>query len=254
MNPPDWQLPPGVDRGLWEYTHSAELAGRYDDSLAGSALAGADVKFCARQFDRPGKLVDLGCGTGRLLAAFAPRGFDCCGVDLSAEMLAVARAKVGPGVLLIQGNLAELAGFAPGAFDYAACLFSTLGMIRGRDNRLAFLRGVRALLAPGGRFVVHVHHRWYMGWTGVLGQVRRDLWKTLRGAADAGDRAGMIPGAGAAVTLHHFTRREILRDLGEAGFRVAEVQPVGVDGPLASRRFAGWRTYGYLIAATPEPG
>ena len=38
----------------------------------------------------PGRLLDLGCGTGRLLIHAARRGYAPVGVDLSAEMLAVA--------------------------------------------------------------------------------------------------------------------------------------------------------------------
>ena len=28
---PDWQLPPGVDRGLWDYLHSGEMVSGYDE-------------------------------------------------------------------------------------------------------------------------------------------------------------------------------------------------------------------------------
>ena len=40
-------------------------------------------------------------------------------------------------------------------------LFSTLGMIRGRENRQRVLNHVRRILKPGGLFVVHVHNLWY---------------------------------------------------------------------------------------------
>jgi len=38
-------------------------------------------------------VLDLGCGTGRLLLAYARRGYWTLGVDLSAAMLAVAAEK-----------------------------------------------------------------------------------------------------------------------------------------------------------------
>src|SRR5262249_51821033 len=75
MSPADWQLPPGVSRGLWDYLHDAGLARGYDASLAGSPLLGADLRFAEEQFPSPGRLIDLGCGTGRLAVAFARRGF-----------------------------------------------------------------------------------------------------------------------------------------------------------------------------------
>jgi hypothetical protein len=72
--PADWQLPPGVDRGLWDYLHNPDLARNYDNYLADSSLPRVDEEFVAGHCPRPGKLIDLGCGTGRLLIPFARRG------------------------------------------------------------------------------------------------------------------------------------------------------------------------------------
>ncbi len=91
MTPPDWQLPPGVDRGLWDYLHAADMVAGYDTQMAASPLAAADIKFCEAWFTPPGRLLDLGCGTGRLCRHFAAKGYECVGVDLSDEMLAKAR-------------------------------------------------------------------------------------------------------------------------------------------------------------------
>src|SRR5262245_5334298 len=91
--PPDWRLPPGVSRGLGDYLHDPGVARGYDAGLAGSALFRADEAFVARHCPPGGRLIDLGCGTGRLLVAFAGRGHRVLGVDLSAEMLKVARDK-----------------------------------------------------------------------------------------------------------------------------------------------------------------
>src|SRR5262245_40997163 len=91
--PPDWQLPPGVSRGLWDYLHDPAIAHNYDAGLASSSLFGADVAFVERHCPLGWRLIDLGCGTGRLLMSFARRGHFVLGVDLSAEMLTVAREK-----------------------------------------------------------------------------------------------------------------------------------------------------------------
>jgi SAM-dependent methyltransferase len=54
-----------------------------------------DVAFyleCARKFGEP--VLELGCGTGRVLVELAKAGHEVSGLDLSSAMLAVARAKV----------------------------------------------------------------------------------------------------------------------------------------------------------------
>src|SRR5262245_26771382 len=121
--PADWQLPAGVTRGLWEYLHDPVLARSYDENLAGTPLLTTDLAFAQRHFDRPGSLVDLGCGTGRLLIPFARRGSWVLGVDLSEEMLRVAGEKAsmaGLTVHRLRANLVELDAVRDRTFDCAA--------------------------------------------------------------------------------------------------------------------------------------
>jgi SAM-dependent methyltransferase len=247
MTVPDWQLPPGVDRGLWDYLHSGEMVRGYDGQMAASPLATADVAFCERVFESPGRLIDLGCGTGRLCVHFARKGFDCVGVDLSDEMLTQARAnadRAGVNVEWQNANLVELSGIPDRNFDYAACLFSTLGMVRGEENRTAAVRQAFRVLRPGGRFVLHVHNRCFrgLGW----GRVARQVAHSLLGRADAGDVTMPQAYGGAPLTLHHFTRRGTTRLLETAGFRVTEMTAVAESGAVVP---PGPRAYGYLFAA-----
>jgi ubiquinone/menaquinone biosynthesis C-methylase UbiE len=253
---PDWQLPPGVTRGLWDYLHDPEIARTYDQSLAGSSLFAADQRFAEQYFDRPGRLIDLGCGTGRLLLSFARRGYWVLGVDLSAEMLKQAGAKAdaaGVTVERLQANLVELDGLKDETFDYAACLFSTLGMVAGAAQRERVLRHVYRLLRPGGRFVLHVHNRWFNFWD-PQGRtwLFHDLLRSTMRRRTGGDRRMPVHQGIAGLTLHLFTRREAVRLLRKAGFRLLEVQPLSLkpDGVLPFPGWFGWlRAYGYLLAA-----
>ncbi len=255
-SPADWQLPPGVSRGLWDYLHDAELARNYDARLAGTPLLTLDAQFAEEHFPPPGRLMDLGCGTGRLLIPFARRGFRVLGVDLSAEMLRVAgvrAAAAGVTVHRLQANIVELDGLRDGAFAYAACLFSTLGMVTGAAERRRVVGHVYRLLRPGGRFVLHVHNRWFNFWD-PRGRrwLAKDVLRSMLGKTDAGDRVMPVHQGIAGLSLHLFTRREAVRLLRGAGFRLREVRPVGLrdDGTLPRPWWFGWlRAYGYLIAA-----
>ena len=247
---PDWQLPPGVDRGLWDYLHAGEMVAGYDEAMSASSLAAADVAFCERTFPEPGKLIDLGCGTGRLCLHFARKGYECVGVDLSDEMLARAKDNLQAiehdaryRVRFVTANLTDASLLGGETFDYAACLFSTLGMVRGATHRARVLANAFRLLKPGGRFVLHAHNRFFrgLGWKRMLSQ----RIKTLLGQIDAGDITMPQAYEGAPLTLHHFTRREVSGMLEEAGFVVREVVAVGDDGKPARRS----RAYGWLMMA-----
>lgn len=252
--PPDWQMPPGVDGGLWDYLHSPELADGYEAGLAGSSLFHLDVAFVREHCTPPGRLVDLGCGTGRLLRELAGQGYTGTGVDLSPEMLRVARERsAGLTLTWVEANLTDLSALPDGSFDQAACLFSTLGMIRGASQRLQALREANRILRPGGTFILHVHNRW---WRLYDSPGRRWLLADLFGwrerDLEPGDHRMPVHQGIAGLVLHLFTRGEIVRLLGQAGFVVREVRPVSLaeDGRIGGLGwFASLRAYGFLIAA-----
>jgi SAM-dependent methyltransferase len=253
--PADWQLPPGVNRGLWDYVHDVGIAANYDAGLAGSPLFAADQAFVERHCPYPGRLLDLGCGTGRLLVALAARGYRVVGVDLSRPMLEAARAKAVAAAIvavLVQANLVDLTCLAPESFDFAACLFSTLGMVRGAAERRRVVENTYRLLRPGGRFILHVHNRWFNAWDRAGRHWLVRDWLRRWAGRPAGDRVMPVHQGIAGLTLHLFTRREAVRLLRGGGFQVREVLPISLapDGRLPWPAWFGWlRTYGYLLAA-----
>src|SRR5262245_46762606 len=126
---PEWKLPAGTSRQSWAYVADSKVAADYDCALAENPLFTRDLQVARSLFQPVGALIDLGCGTGRLLLPFAQSGSQVMGVDLSDEMLRLARQKAiaaGISVPLLRANLVELDCFHDRSFDHAACLFSTL--------------------------------------------------------------------------------------------------------------------------------
>jgi SAM-dependent methyltransferase len=253
---PAWQLPPGVSRGAWDYVHAPHIADDYDDYFAFNSLFEFDEALLKRQFATPGLVADLGCGTGRALIPLVRAGHRGLAIDLSAHMLRIVREKAAEERLPIeclQANLVELGCVADASVDYAMCMFSTLGMIRGRIYRRLVLAHARRILRPGGRLVIHVHNYWYNlrdpeGPLWVLGNL---LTAPFRDDLEVGDR--WFPYRGLpSMFLHVFRWRELAADLRSVGFRI--VERVRLD---AQRRhalshpwlFPALRTNGWIVTS-----
>lgn len=108
-----------------------------------------------------GPLLELGCGTGRLLLPLARTGFDITGVDLSPRMLEVAQAKVdaarlGDRVTLVQADMREVQ--LPQQYRLAFIAFNSFMHLTSLEDQLEALRAWRKLLLPGGLLIIDVDH------------------------------------------------------------------------------------------------
>ena len=101
------------------------------------------------------RVLDAGCGEGYLARWLAARGAHVTGIDLSARLIALARARDPGGSIDYQ--VADLSRPPPGAdgrFDAAAC-YLVLNDVR--DYR-GFAATLGACLAPGGRLVLALNN------------------------------------------------------------------------------------------------
>ena len=222
---PDWQLPQGVGRGLWDYVRSRSIAEDYDDYFAFNTLFEFDEQVLAEYLQPKGLVADLGCGTGRALLPLVENHHRGLAIDLSHHMLQVVQEKFAdfppPAVSCLQANLVELHALRDDSVDHAICMFSTLGMIRGRTNRRAALGHTRRILKPGGRFVVHVHNFWYnlRDPGGPKWLLTNLCTAPFSRDVEVGDK--WFPYRGLSnMFLHVFRWSELASDLRQSGFRI----------------------------------
>jgi len=246
-----------ITRATWDYIRSDYIAEDYDRYFRYNQLFQFDTEMLERWMNPPGRLLDLGCGTGRHVVHFAARGFEVTGVDLSEPMLAITRRKLaeeGCGATLVHGDITRLDELGLGRFDYAICMFSTVGMIYGAENRLRFLRAVRDHLEPGGLFAFHVHSRWHNLWYPDGRQyLRRALVACLRRRREPFQKVVDGYRGIRSLSLYVYSAREIRRVVAEAGFQLDEMVYLNRRRNGALRGPArGLRANGFLVACRPR--
>ena len=152
----------------------------YDSGAAAFAqdwheqLPAADLHTIVRRFFRPGPTADIGCGSGRDVAWLSANGFPAVGYDLSAGLLAQARARY-PKLAFHSAALPALDGIADASFANVLC--ETVIMHLPRDDLAPAVRRLLAILAPGGVL--------YVSWRVTRGVDLRDSHGRLYGAFDA---------------------------------------------------------------------
>lgn len=101
-----------------------------------------------------GLVLDLGCGTGSLTELLAKRGYDMIGVDLSADMLEIAREKQmesGLDILYLLQDMREFELYGTVRAVVSVC--DSLNYIMSETELMQVFRLVNNYLDPGGIFL-----------------------------------------------------------------------------------------------------
>ena len=125
-------------------------------------VARPDVAFyVARAREASGAILDLGCGTGRILLPIARAGAAVTGIEPSAAMLAHCRAKVAAEPAEVRERVTlhrhDARDFDLGmTFALIVAPFRVLQHLVTMEDQLRCVRSVTRHLAPGGRFIFDV--------------------------------------------------------------------------------------------------
>ncbi|OMP67617.1 class I SAM-dependent DNA methyltransferase [Domibacillus epiphyticus] len=105
-----------------------------------------------------GRVLDIGCGTGELAIRFSQAGYDVTGVDLSDEMLSIAREKAdiqNLNIPLFQQDMRELDGI--GRFQTAVIFCDSLNYLETEEDVKKTFQSVYKHLEDDGLFLFDVH-------------------------------------------------------------------------------------------------
>lgn len=141
----------------------------------------ADLPLHLDVVERTGdRVLEVGCGTGRLLLPLARAGARLVGVDASPAMLALAEAKLGGAgedvrsrVRLVEADMRTLA--LDEEFDVALLPVKTFAYLTSRDDQLAALSAIAGHLRSGGRLVLDLLNPAPAWLAQPAGSVRQDV-------------------------------------------------------------------------------
>ncbi len=236
------RIAPGVDlKGLAEayYAMTPDVEPRRRGFYLGHIL-GAEARgsALAALLPRSGRTLEVGCGTGGLLASAARLGLDVEGVDIALRWLVVARRRLddrGVSVPLVAAS-AERLPYADASFD---CVVADSLLEHLDDPPLAVAEWAR-VLRPGGTLLVWSPNRyslavdphvrlWGLGWLPRRWMSAYVRWR----------RGGAWPPA-------CLSAGDARRLAAEEGFEEIEVEPPSIPEGWAMSRPASQRR---LIAA-----
>ncbi len=228
--------------------------------------ARADVGFYVEEAVAAGDpVLELGCGTGRILLPIARAERTITGIDSSAQMIARCREKVAAEpapvqarIRLEQRDIREVGLGAGATYRLVIAPFRVVQHLTTVDEQLGFCSAVGRLLAPGGRFIFDVFNPNFAALAGADGVEREDTpeqrlpdGRSFRRTArvvrvrpvDQVSEVELIyyvsagPGAAPerfvqAFEMRWYLRAELLHLLARTGFRVRDVYGDFARAPL----------------------
>jgi ubiquinone/menaquinone biosynthesis C-methylase UbiE len=147
----------------------------------------ADLQFYrSLAADAGRKVLEIACGTGRVLVPLAKAGLDITGLDGSPHMLDVTREKladagseVAARVRLVEGDMRSFA--IDDEFDLAILPAKSFAYLVTREDQMAALETIARHLRPGGMFAIDLLNPRLDWLSQPSGSLRNDLTQDVAG-------------------------------------------------------------------------
>ncbi|MCD4704754.1 class I SAM-dependent methyltransferase [bacterium] len=166
------------------------------------------------------EVLDLGCGSGRMIRILKDFEINCVLTDISEELLNYAKkedlGKIKKAEFITQDMLESF--FSENKFDLIFCI-ATLHHLKSKKDRIKFLKNVHFWLKPGGYFLMTNWNLMQKRYLKYIFNFRKYSWNDF-----------MIPykdnsGKNLANRYYHsFTHRELKKILLKTGFQIEKLE------------------------------
>ena len=139
----------------YDYPQYWDLAFRSETKLEADFIEAACKKYCDTAARR---LLEPGCGGGRLVVEMAARGYDVMGFDLSEPSIRYLQKRLARRKLKAEAITADMTTFVPlHKADAAFCTFNTFRHLTTEETARRHLECVAESLRPGGIYILGFH-------------------------------------------------------------------------------------------------
>jgi SAM-dependent methyltransferase len=140
--------------------------GVYWEEIADESSTNRQVAFLNSVLTTKGLVLDLCCGTARHSIWLSKEGYRIIGLDLSANLLRIAREKAAEAhvnVPLVRGDMRYLP-FKPEAFSAVASMDTSFGYLRSESEDLQTLAETARALVADGLLLIDIFNREHLIW------------------------------------------------------------------------------------------
>ena len=174
------------------------------------------------------RILDVGCGEGRLMAVLARMQVQAYGVDISVDLLGSARM-FGP---VIRDALPAFASLRDGVFDAAVVSL----VLEHLEDEATFLAELGRVVRPGGRLALVINHPIFTApESAPIQETDEVLWRPgryfERGYTD--EKAGE-----GVIRFHHRTIAELLNAASQGGWDLQRMVELGATEAQIERHSA----------------
>ena len=192
------------------------------------------MHFLKKYLPEKGLILDAGGGPGRYTIELAKLGYDIVLLDLTPELLEIAKEQIKKENLqakvkqIIEGSIEDLSIFKDNTFDAVICLGGVLSHILEKKDRLRAILELKRVAKNGAPIFISVIGRMHLpiGWLFLWGEEGHKEF--LEGYVDEIMETGDYYGEYGFVPTHFYLPEELEEECIKANLKVLE--KVGLEG------------------------
>lgn len=193
-----------------------------------------DIQRISDHIKQNDKILDIGCGNGRMVEILEGKNVEYTGLDISEELIKIAKTKY-PEMKFIVGNALN-PPFLDCTFDKVFCI-RMFHHIPSFDLRVKFLKEVNRVLKPNGLLIITVWNLWKLKNFRNIKAVLKNIFLKIVGKSNLDFKDAWISWGDCVNRYYHFfTKRELLKLCKITGFKIQSINFTLTDIYLVAKK------------------